>query len=103
GREEGGLMGLAARVMARSPEAWASALGPLRRRTDEMFEEMVAHRLRLAGRDDTNADVIAAGLAAIVVRAYCNWVSGGCKGEFAERLQQGFRGFSDAIGLREST
>lgn len=98
--EEVEIMQLSARVMARSPEAWKTALGPLRRATDELFADAVAHRMRLANRSEANADVVAAGLAAMVVRAYWRWVEAGCVGEFSERLQQGLEQFIDAVGPR---
>jgi AcrR family transcriptional regulator len=88
---ESEIMRLSAQVMARSPGAWTRALGPLRRATDPLFSETVAHRLRGAGRSDAGADVIGAAIAAVVVRVYCDWVAAGCAGGFADRLQEGFR------------
>ena len=94
---ESEIMRLSAQVMARSPGAWARALGPLRRATDPLFAETVAHRLRGVGQSDAGADAIGAAIAAIVVRVYCNWVTAGCAGEFADRLQEGFRRVADVI------
>lgn len=88
-------------VMARFPEAWARALGRLRRATDYIFAEMAGHRLRLAGRDDAGADVIGAALAAVVVQVYCSWVDEDCDGAFADRLQDGFGALAE-IGLPEA-
>src|SRR5262245_43297660 len=98
--EEAEIMQLSAGVMARSPEAWITALGPLRRATDELFGEAVAYRLRLANQSEAHADVVAAGLAAVVVRAYWRWVAAGCAGEFADRLQQGLEKFIEVVGAR---
>ena len=96
--EEFEIMRLSGEVMARSPEAWARALGPLRCAMDLIFTQMVAYRLRLSGRSDAGADVIAAGLVAVAVHVYRMWMGEGCIGEFADRLEQGFKHLT-VIGL----
>lgn len=96
--EEVAIITMTQQVMIKFPEFWSRAVGDLRRAMDHSYEMMIAHRLKLQGKDESGAGVIAAGLAAIVVNVYTAWVEQHCEGSFAGKLEDGLKAFS-SIGL----
>lgn len=94
--QEQEIIHLSQTVMFRYPDAWARAVGDLRRAMDKIYEGMIAHRLQGHECDDFTIGVVAAGLAAIVVYTYTNWVNNGCNGDFANLLEGGLKSFSVA-------
>lgn len=93
--ESHAMLRLSAQVMAKAPEAWTRALTRVSREAHALFADAVAHRLRAAGRDAREADLVGAALIAISVQAYRNWLADNCAGVLAEHLEPGLRQLSE--------
>lgn len=91
------LQKLSIAVMVRWPEAWVSALIRLTGNIDRAFAEFAAHRLRLAGEDDSQADVLGAALNATCRRAYAKWAEEGCMHPLRKYLEAAFDSLARAI------
>lgn len=84
-------------VMVRYPEVWSRALGRLHRGTSPLFAEMVAHRLRLAGKSDEHSGPIGAAMAAVVVHTYIEVVNRGGSSDLNKALRDAFAATGAAL------
>jgi hypothetical protein len=78
------------RIVLHSPEARAANLGRLQPSMSEIFRDATAVRLGLAGRNERDADAVAAALGGIVVHVYTQWISQGGNESLARALEQAF-------------
>jgi AcrR family transcriptional regulator len=79
------------RVISSQPDAWMRSFARVHVVTDQVFAEIVADRLRLAGGSDAHASALGAALNAVVRQVYVEWAREGGTGDWSTRLETALR------------
>lgn len=93
---------LSRRLMATDSEAWQRAVAQAQKPILDAYTDVVAFRLRAAGRDPAGARIISASLWAVSCQVFFQWLQGGCQGSLPDILLDGLQTLRDALAYEPS-
>lgn len=88
---------LTMQLLAENAEAWERSEGHTRNAILEGYTDVVAYRLRLAGRDPAGAPIIAASLWAASCNIFLQWLGSGMQGNMPDLLLGALQSVRDAL------